>query len=366
MSQAAILIALRFRLWPYASESMQDIAASNRRVAFSDILSGEETVALRIPEVDELKERSRELRHGTILRQYSRRTGQAFGFRSIDPNHPVLERIAELVNALDKERNSLDAGALVLACLEHPHFLVRVAAAAAYGQLCADLSFVGAILEEGIQDANLLVKALAATALAQFDPEHPALQVLKHPASSPFGGPRRRTSMLVHGTFARTETWWQPRPEFNFHAYIKFEVLPDLYSAEDRFEWTGGYSDPDREDAAQRLAAWAVQRQEQGMVLLGHSHGANVMLRATHYGLKSEKMVLLSCPVHLPKYEPLWANVNDVVSVRVKADLVIMLDGGGQRFRHPRIRENVLSLWFNHSATHEPDVWRSHGVPSMI
>jgi pimeloyl-ACP methyl ester carboxylesterase len=172
--------------------------------------------------------------------------------------------------------------------------------------------------------------------------------------------------MLVHGTFARTETWWQPRPEYNFHAYIKFEVRPDLYSAPDRFEWTGGYSDRDREDGAQSLAAWAVQRQEQGIALFGHSHGANVTLRATHYGLRNEKLVLLSCPVHLPKYEPLWANVNDVVSVRVKADLVIMLDGGGQRFRHPRIRENVLSLWFNHSATHEPDVWRSHGVPSMI
>lgn len=172
--------------------------------------------------------------------------------------------------------------------------------------------------------------------------------------------------MLVHGTFARTETWWQPRPDYNFHAYIKAEVRPDLYSASDRFEWTGGYSDEDREDGAHELAAWVAAHNEQGIVLLGYSHGANVMLRATHHGLRSEKLVLLSCPAHMPKYEPVWANVSEIVSVRVKADVVIMLDGGGQRFRDSRIRENVLNLWFSHPATHEPDVWRSEEVPSKI
>jgi len=55
-----------------------------------------------------------------------------------------------------------------------------------------------------------------------------------------------------------------------------------------------------------------------------------------------------------------------VISIRVKLDLVILVDGGGQRFRDPRIEENVLPIWFNHSASHDPDVWRDHEVPSLL
>lgn len=41
-------------------------------------------------------------------------------------------------------------------------------------------------------------------------------------------------------------------------------------------------------------------------------------------------------------------------------------DEGGQRFQHPDIRENVLPLWFDHSATHRPNVWIKYGVPAML
>jgi hypothetical protein len=87
---------------------------------------------------------------------------------------------------------------------------------------------------------------------------------------------------------------------------------------------------------------------------------------ATNRGLQVEKLVLLSCPVHPAKYMPDFSRAPDVVSIRVRADLVILIDGGEQRFRDPRIRENVLSIWFDHSATHEPDVWRDHDVPSKL
>jgi hypothetical protein len=52
--------------------------------------------------------------------------------------------------------------------------------------------------------------------------------------------------------------------------------------------------------------------------------------------------------------------------VRVKWDLVILADGGGQRFEDPKIEEHVLPIWFQHSATHSPDVWRAHRVDLMI
>ncbi len=54
------------------------------------------------------------------------------------------------------------------------------------------------------------------------------------------------------------------------------------------------------------------------------------------------------------------------MSVRVKLDLVILVDGGGQRFDDPGIREFVLPIWFAHSATHDPEVWDRHGIAGLI
>jgi hypothetical protein len=42
------------------------------------------------------------------------------------------------------------------------------------------------------------------------------------------------------------------------------------------------------------------------------------------------------------------------------------VDGGGQLFQDARIEENVLDLWFDHFATHDPAVWKAHHVPDLI
>ena len=44
----------------------------------------------------------------------------------------------------------------------------------------------------------------------------------------------------------------------------------------------------------------------------------------------------------------------------------ILADRGGQRFRLPQIQENVLPIWFHHSATHDPNVWIQYNVPAML
>jgi hypothetical protein len=87
---------------------------------------------------------------------------------------------------------------------------------------------------------------------------------------------------------------------------------------------------------------------------------------ASQQGLEIGKLIFLSCPVHRHKYAPDFDQVQDVVSIRVRLDLVILADGGGQRFRDARIREAVLPLWFNHSASHDPEVWRRHDVPNRL
>lgn len=103
-----------------------------------------------------------------------------------------------------------------------------------------------------------------------------------------------------------------------------------------------------------------------GLDVFGHSHGANIMMLATQNGLTAGTMVLMSCPVHIPKYIPDFTRVTRVVSIHVHLDLVVLADRGGQRFNHPNIEEHVLPLWFDHSATHDPAVWRSQNLKAVL
>jgi hypothetical protein len=47
-------------------------------------------------------------------------------------------------------------------------------------------------------------------------------------------------------------------------------------------------------------------------------------------------------------------------------DLVILADGGGQRFHDGRIQENVLPLWFDHFTTHDPTTWVDYNITSRL
>ncbi len=87
---------------------------------------------------------------------------------------------------------------------------------------------------------------------------------------------------------------------------------------------------------------------------------------ASQAGLDIKELVLLSCPVHVPKYQPDFSRIKKVVSIRVHLDLVILADRGGQHFNDPRIKENVLPIWFNHSATHDRTVWQRYTVPPWL
>ncbi|MCX7893899.1 MAG: hypothetical protein N2544_16215 [Burkholderiales bacterium] len=261
---------------------------------------------------------------------------------------------------------------LMAACLVHPSPHTRVAAAWAYGVCLADPAIAVRVLadvlspegKDGRPDA--LAEQMAATALAQFDPKHPALARLLVPGERRGGRPSS-TSLVVHGTFARTSSWWQPGGDF--HGYLKSNVAPDLYDAPDRFEWTGEYNDDARGEAADGLAAWHAAHGHVEPDIYAHSHGANVVMLATNAprSLRVGKLVLLSCPVHKDKYMPDFANVaGKVFSIRVHADPVIFIDGGRQRFRDPSITEHTLDVWFDHSATHDPAVWQSENVPAKI
>jgi hypothetical protein len=268
-------------------------------------------------------------------------------------------------NAFYGDASHETAGALVEVALRHPHDLVRVAAAASYFLVAADPSPAIAILARGVRNRDPLTREVAATALARVEPRHPVLATLLE--ARPRRSTRRpsRTSLLVHGTWARTTAWWQP-PNGDFWQYIHTDVDSNLYGAQDRFEWSGGYSVAARALGGARLNAWVQQHNLAGLDLFAHSHGGSVSMVANQAGTQVGRMILLSCPVHWPQYLPAFSRVNRVISIRVHLDLVILADGGGQRFYDPRIEEHVLPLWFDHSLSHDPATWRQHNVPAWL
>lgn len=273
--------------------------------------------------------------------------------------------VRQAANAFYRNTSHETAAVLLEVSLRHPNELVRVSAAASYVPVTTDPARALFILERGARSRDTHTRDVAATALGRFDPRNPALTPLLDARRRHSGLGRSRTALLVHGTWARTEPWWQP-PNGDFWSYYHGQVDPTLYGAADRFEWSGGYSDAARALAGNDLHAWVDAHALDGLDLIGHSHGASVIMLANHAGTHIGRMILLSCPVHWPKYTPNFMRVARVISIRVHLDLVILVDGGGQRFNHPQIEEHVLPIWFDHSATHDPANWQQYNVPAFL
>jgi hypothetical protein len=263
-----------------------------------------------------------------------------------------------------KKPVATNAADLFALCLDHPKALVRIAAAIASLPLTTRPQQNLRALVSGLKSDDELERSLAATGLARTYPDHPALRRLSRGKTARRVKRRRNTSLLIHGTWASDNPWYQPGGDFFKHIRSR---RADLYGAADFFKWSGGWSDGARQTGAVELRQWVESRNEQGLDLIGHSHGANLMLKATDLGLVIGKAVLLSCPVHVDKYFPNFAHLQaPIFSVRVHMDLVILADGGGQRFSHPEIKEIVLPIWFDHSATHEPQVWIDNNLAHKI
>jgi hypothetical protein len=294
-------------------------------------------------------------RFGTSLSKAAIGKGEAKSLRR------SLPRLAE---RLYEEPTTEAAAHLLEASLRHHDELVRVSAASSYFEISTQPNRLIKILVDGTRSKDRLTRNVAATALARVAPEHPRLRQLTKSSPTKTKKKKSHTSLLVHGTFARDSSWWQPGGDF--HSYALANVRPDLYSASDRFEWSGGYSDAARALGATQLRDWVDAHGLSGLDVFGHSHGANISMLATQNGLTAGTLVLMSCPVHVPKYIADFTRVARVVSIHVHFDLVILSDRGGQRFNHPNIEEHVLPVWFNHSATHDPDVWRKHHVKTLL
>ena len=408
-SQAAFLLAL-------AHQGRRDMPDSHGRFTSHPDEQGERTVDSEDAKLLGLPDWPHPL-VGTDLTSTRTRLLERFSGTNTDLWSPKVAQGNEssLATALYDNPSAEAFLKLIHACLCARHPLVRVAAAAAdlhLDLLCHD--WVGApvsLYRDSIYVLDPLVRVGAARTDATFDrPDHFAAparlplprrsieilmrgagaqdELVRDVAVSALEGARfhfesqspldstpekstddarpahglSRTSVLIHGTtFGRTTGWWKPGRVFP--KYLKANVSHNLYSGSKPFYWSGLYSHRARELGADDLVQWANAHSLDHV--FAYSHGGTVAMLATALGLSMDKLVLLSCPVH-SRYVPDFQRAPNVVSVRTRLDLVILADGGGQRFRDPRIVERVLPIWFTHKATRQPDVWRRHNIDAML
>jgi hypothetical protein len=388
LSQAATLLLIGSDLRGDASAAQARAESAIRVPPLSDearlsafqTVPEEDIAALGFPRLEAGAERFRakDLQRSVGVRFSAVKTGAPVASEA----RAVARSLPTAAAAFYRDANAETAAALLEVGLRHPNELVRVAAAASYFEVGAEASQAIPLLDHGLGSKDGLTRDVAANALANVDPLDPKLLKLLKPGRrislrKPWRTSDRdkvravvaaldgEKSTIVHGTFAASSTWWQP-PKGDFWAYLKNNVDPNLYSAQDRFGWSGGYSDAARTKGGTDLSMWVQNHGLNGLDLYGHSHGCSVSMLANHVGTRVGKMVLLSCPVHWPKYTPDFSRVTKVVSVRVHLDLVILADRGGQKFNDPGIEEHVLPVWFHHSATHEPAVWRKYDVKQWV
>lgn len=280
-------------------------------------------------------------------------------------SHPSIEKeIARVAEEIYRKPSIEAAAALFEAALVSPHPLVAVAAAAGARETTRLRPKIRATLEKAARDKDPLVARLALTAMSQIGPMEsvPAEKVVKRPRSRL----RRRwsrTAVITHGTFAANGRWYRPGGDF-------YKALdsnrPDLHLHDRSFRWTGAYSDKGRRADARLLRRWISDQRLARPDFFAHSHGGTVANLATLEGAEFDRLVLMGWPVH-KQWFPDFTKVKRIIDVRVRLDLVVMLDLGRQRFRTRKFAiEEHRNGWFNHSATHDPAYWDKYGLWDVL
>lgn len=275
---------------------------------------------------------------------------------------------APLTRRLVDEPDAQTAAALVEANLHSDSRLVRTAAAVAALDTTGPRDDVLAHLADGARSRDPLTRDIGRIGVARVAPQHPVLRrvVVQTGSQPPPSAERSNTAVLTHGTFAANTTWW--RPGGSLYRYLA-ALVPPLHLHDPSFQWSGQYSDGARQLAAQQLVAWMAGFGLDTPDLFAHSHGGTVGNLATRRGQRLDRLVLMSWPVH-GEWFPDFTKLRIVVDIRVRFDLVILADRGGQTFVPPApFRDKVVSHvngWFNHGDTNDPAYWDAYELPEAI
>ena len=288
--------------------------------------------------------------------------------KELDEDSPaqVQTVAATLARDLYEKPSTEVAAALFESAMRSRHLLVQVAAAAGARETTRSRPMILEILERGVASTDWLISKLALISLRRIKPDHPAVRrrVVTPPQTTPKNR-RSNTAVLTHGTFAPDGTWYQPGG--NFYEELKLR-RPDLDVYDESFTWSGGYSHAARSAGAALLSQWIPNEGLNTPDFFSHSHGGTVAHLATSQGIEFDRMVHMAVPVH-GRWFPDPARFDRLIDIRVRWDLVILADRGGQRFRNTPFQAKIDEHrhgWFNHSAAREPGYWDDHGLWDVL
>jgi hypothetical protein len=275
----------------------------------------------------------------------------------------VVKMQKELAERILREPEQQEIARLAAISFVHPDPMIRIAAAPLLVVLTDGIYPALEELRRGIRNKDYRLAMLASTLLARLVENDSALDRFSADSKADPGLEEDpQTTVVVHGTFASDQTWW--RNGYPFFEYLEHEVsVNDLFLGDDPFGWSGQWSHDARVRAARELIAWTNQHQEDCLNIVAHSHGSNVGFLASEQ-VKFGRMIMLSTPAHPHRYEPV--NYESLFSLRVRLDLVVLADGGGNKFPDwDNLREEYFG-WFNHSATHDETRWEKKGVKGIL
>lgn len=186
---------------------------------------------------------------------------------------------------------------------------------------------------------------------------------------------RQDMTIIIHGTWAATSTWWQRSG--NFWNYVN-GITGNVYGEKDAFSWSGANDHKERVKAASDLVTWVGSHPCTNLDIIAHSHGGNVSFLATRLGLKMRKLITLGTPVRL-EYLPDLRNIGMFYNVFSTIDLVQTPAG---TFPNRRGEGRTLSDGMTminqiatddghggrpgHSALHEPDTWKANHLENLL
>ena len=186
---------------------------------------------------------------------------------------------------------------------------------------------------------------------------------------------RQDMTIIIHGTWAATSTWWQRGG--NFWNYVN-GITGNVYGGKDAFSWSGANDHKERVKAASDLVTWVGSHPCTNLDIISHSHGGNVSFLATRLGLKMRKLITLGTPVRL-EYLPDLRNIGMFYNVFSTIDLVQTPAG---TFPNRRGEGRTLSDGMTminqiatddghggrpgHSELHEPDTWKANHLEDLL
>jgi len=349
-----------------AAEESESIAASQaafllalRRGVLGFSPATEKLVEFPLPNLQELR-----ADHHVKVAEACHHLGVSERELQQEPEPALEQEMTKVAHEVYKKPSVEAAAALFEAAMRSPHPLVAVAGAAGARETTRLRPRIRETLERAARSKDRLVSRLALAAISRIGPMESIVE--KKVAKQPKSRKRRRqsdTAVITHGTFAANGSWY--RPGGNFYEALKAK-RPDLHVHDRSFKWTGAYTDRARRADAELLKQWVPDQGLSVPDFFAHSHGGTVAHLATRKGLQFDRLVLMAWPVH-KKWFPDFTKVKRIIDVRVQLDLVVLMDGGSQRFRSNDFNiEEHRNGWFDHSSTHEPAYWDEHGLWGVI